>query len=220
MAGQQSFQELIEEVRRVISDAINAELEDVGVDTPIYAINNEEDYALVGGLMLAEANIGVENAFHIDIPDQDAVQLTTVRDYAHYINRHRTQVTQTEQTPTRTEPAPRKRRASVAKETKEIQPSHIWTFDMGHWEQTEEASPEDSQKALRMSPEFSLGTKEHGFSAQVYKNEHPKSTDNTYGYLVKLQIGQDIELIHVTDLPSLISLLNRLSNIVQATDLE
>jgi acyl carrier protein len=225
MESQQSFQDLIEQVRRVVSEAINAELEDVGVDTPIHEINNEEDYDLMGGLLLLEALYGIQQEFHLKIPDQDATQMITVRDFANYIYpKQADQINTTQQSPianndtsSNQKVVSRKRISPAVGKKRKVtsQSSRIWTFDMGHWDQTEDSSQESSEKTLLMFPEFSVGAKERGFYAEVYKSEHPESTPITYAYVVKLQIGQDVKPIYVTDLPSLISLLNRLSNIAQ-----
>lgn len=228
-----SLEDITHRIHRVVSEAIHSDQDELGLDTPIYSIDNEEDYALVGGFLLVEALFAVQEEFDLKIPDNHMENLTTVRKYATYVHRRLTSTTTKQKQPgsilgdegqsdTQFFTSSSRKRTASKKVQKQVSLSpDAWIFDQGHWEPAEESKTETSAElddvqrlGYMLAPVLTMGTHHQGVSAEVHRRAQ-KDASSPSLYYMKLWIGTEHHSIFVQNLPSLISLLSRISIIIQ-----
>ncbi len=79
----QTTTETFEKVREIIVDTLSIDMEDIQIDSSL-AEDLDAD-----SLDAVELNIAVEEFYGISIPDEELVNLKTVRDIVDYIDAHK-----------------------------------------------------------------------------------------------------------------------------------
>jgi acyl carrier protein len=243
MNEQQHQDDIVERVRRVVSEALQEDPETLGLDTPLF----EDEYPMVAGLHMVEVHVALEEEFHFSISDDELIRLQTLRDIIAYVRRRlaassgrprcssplegthipgeqnsgHTQKA-TNGPASRSTASPGRKKGGKGSSTSLL----AWSFDIGRWEPVEDIMADYEQRekadfaaALRYfnysaTPMIRMGTREHGFKVEVYYAERDASVPASHAYYVNLSVGQKCEAIYVANLPSLITLLSRFGTIV------
>lgn len=218
---------VIERIQQVVGKVLKVAPNTLKLTDEVFG--NED--GLVSGLRWVEANMAIENEFHLDIPDEDEERLQTIGDYVSYIRRRQKSLPPFEDAPSPVQP-PAKKRADREKSKTELQEQQhredsypAWEFHHGHWEHTEDpiqmGELETDQPTKHMLQQYGykslpilrMGKREQGMHIEVYAKEH-KEENGTQNYYTRLWIGPEVESIYISNLPSLLTLLHRLGPII------
>ncbi len=218
---------LIERIRQIVGEVLKVAPDTLKLTDPVFG----EGYDLVNSLYWVEVNMAVENEFHLEIPEEDATRLETIEEYVYYIRRRQEGLPPFENRSSPAQPSAKKgtdRKKSIAEPQEQQQreaSSYVWEFHQGHWERTEDPMQKGGleihqhtenrlqQGGYKPSPILRMGKREQGMRVEVYVKEH-KEKNGAQNYYIQLWIGPEVESIYISNLPSLISLLQRLGPII------
>jgi len=227
MKEKHSEDTIVERIQQIVGKMLAVAPDTLKLTDPVFGLGD----GLLNSLYWVEVTDAIEKEFHLVIPEEDTYRLETIGDYVGYIYRLQNGLPSFEDKPSPTQPSAEKQTAQknstpeLSEQQKQESLSRSWEFHQGHWEATTDTiqqrgmEPDQDIKytlqkhGYKPLPILRMGKREQGMQVDIYVKEHKKG-NGTQNYYIRLHIGPEVETIYVSNLPSLLSLLQRLGTII------